>query len=1151
MINHLNYERTLNPGDEESLSKIVKKIPNNSVVLDIGCGSGTLGSYLVSEKKCIVDGVDYDAEAIEKCSDKYRKTAVRNLESDSLKGYFEAESYDVIVVADVIEHLVKPDNLLSELKKLVKKDGTIIFSVPNVTHLALGFELLLGKFKYQNNGLLDNTHLRFYSKESLIDKLETFGLNVSELDSVQKQMNETEFPNYFSNFFPAHWVKKLILHRDDSLTYQWIVSTKLGVSAAIDVSQYKQSVAQAKFNPTFMSELYWTNEESSGHSIQNRLVGHIGLETEDFTLVDFNFSEAGTASSFQNIRIDPISDQKSFMIVGAEILNSEKKVIWTWTQHLAKKEMIAAKYVKSFGPAGILFQATSDDPQWFPEIDQQILMTLNSKSTFRLYLKTGESLSAFYNSEFISPTLNMEKVIEDTEKLVATMHNSTSWKITKPLRLASRVAKKSVKMYHLFSRYRKIYPGIKGLLRIFLLARFLLWKGGIKGLVNKINTFTGVQKPVSELNYVDSHDVLVLKDIDLQQGATLPSDIAVHAHIFYTELASEIGSYLKNIPMKYALYVTTDTEEKASILKKAFASLENAKTLEVQVTENRGRDIYPFVAALGPKLAKHEIVLHIHSKRSPHESLVLSGWRRYLMESLLGNPQRVLSILQQFEKDKDLGILFPNYFQSAKQFIYKKDSFNENNIKKMLLRADKNKEDINKIDLNFFPAGDMFWLRGKAIEPFVKMNLNAKDFEPEMGQVNLTIAHAIERMFPYFANEVNLQTKAFLAETFLSANSSSHRFDLFSTYLKEGVIKSPTILFDHNGGGGTNLYTTEVLKSISTAGGASLRIYFSNGFWFVQWYGNNDGMFFYTSSDNELFSALELTAGSEVIVNSLYGVPDVKDVINRIVRLKQVLKVKLDIKMHDFYALCSSPHLSDYTGKYCGVPEDLNVCKKCLKESRGWYHSWYPKDKIPTTITEWRKPFSDLFDVADKIDFFDPSSVEIARKAFVIADEKINVAPHAVHYFTKDKPMKTAGVPSIGILGTLSQIKGSDVINDLNTYLEKQGGLVPITIVGSSVVPVPEGIHMHGAYEQVDLVKIMNLYGINVILMPSIVPETFSFTISEAMAMRLPIVAFDIGAQGRRVRSYDLGKVIPLNSSPEIIFSAIKDILKKAQESKK
>ena len=66
--------------------------------------------------------------------------------------------------------------------------------------------------------------------------------------------------------------------------------------------------------------------------------------------------------------------------------------------------------------------------------------------------------------------------------------------------------------------------------------------------------------------------------------------------------------------------------------------------------------------------------------------------------------------------------------------------------------------------------------------------------------------------------------------------------------------------------------------------------------------------------------------------------------------------------------------------------------------------------------------------------------------------------------------------------------------------------------------------------------------------MPSIVPETFSYTISEAIKMGLPIVAFDIGAQGNRVKQYKLGKVVPLGSSPVVILAAIKTVLKIGQE---
>jgi glycosyltransferase involved in cell wall biosynthesis len=101
--------------------------------------------------------------------------------------------------------------------------------------------------------------------------------------------------------------------------------------------------------------------------------------------------------------------------------------------------------------------------------------------------------------------------------------------------------------------------------------------------------------------------------------------------------------------------------------------------------------------------------------------------------------------------------------------------------------------------------------------------------------------------------------------------------------------------------------------------------------------------------------------------------------------------------------------------------------------------------------------------------------------------------------------------------------------------------------VGQSLVSTPSHINVHGAYEPNHLPIIIRKNKINVIFVSSIVPETFSYTISEAMAMGLPIVAFDLGAQGNRVKQYPLGKVVPLGSSPEMILMAIQSVLKIAQ----
>ncbi len=374
---------------------------------------------------------------------------------------------------------------------------------------------------------------------------------------------------------------------------------------------------------------------------------------------------------------------------------------------------------------------------------------------------------------------------------------------------------------------------------------------------------------------------------------------------------------------------------------------------------------------------------------------------------------------------------------------------------------------------------------------------------------------------------------------------------LLRTYLEKELILNPTIIFDHNGGGGSNSYSYELMKTIHAEGGVVLRVYCFDTVWFVQWSGGNkDEMLFFTDSIEELFEVLSVSHSANIIINSLYGYPDIKVAAANIVNLVQTLKATLDFKIHDFYALCPSPHLSDYEDKYCGVPEDLEVCKQCLKKNLSWYHSWYPKENRPTDIAEWRKPFAELFEVASTVTLFDSSSVDIVRKAFYLDDSKVKVVPHVLNSFECDNPIDITGSLHIGILGTLSHVKGGSVVKMLCEHIDEQGLDIPITVVGNSFVDTPPRVNVHGKYTPNDLPIIVSKRGINVILMPSIIPETFSYTISEAMAMGLPLVAFDIGAQGHRVKQYALGKVIPLGSSPAVILAAIQSVLKVAQEKK-
>src|SRR5690606_24139579 len=103
------------------------------------------------------------------------------VEKDSTKKI--TKKYDVILMIDVIEHLVNPRNSLRSIGSLLKPDGVLIFSVPNMAHISIRLNLLNGKLNYTKTGLLDDTHLHFYTEEYLVNVLTDAGFAISDFRS--------------------------------------------------------------------------------------------------------------------------------------------------------------------------------------------------------------------------------------------------------------------------------------------------------------------------------------------------------------------------------------------------------------------------------------------------------------------------------------------------------------------------------------------------------------------------------------------------------------------------------------------------------------------------------------------------------------------------------------------------------------------------------------------------------------------------------------------------------------------------------------------------------------------------------------------------------------------------------------------------------
>jgi 2-polyprenyl-3-methyl-5-hydroxy-6-metoxy-1,4-benzoquinol methylase len=150
----------------------------NHSILEIGCGNGnTLIELKKLGKASYVAGVDIvDLGQTEKL-DKFILADIEKEELNSLN-----KNFDIIICADVLEHLKDPWSVLRRLKKFLKSDGILIASIPNIREYKTILSILLeGDFKYCESGILDKTHLRFFCKKNIIELFQNSGFKVAEI----------------------------------------------------------------------------------------------------------------------------------------------------------------------------------------------------------------------------------------------------------------------------------------------------------------------------------------------------------------------------------------------------------------------------------------------------------------------------------------------------------------------------------------------------------------------------------------------------------------------------------------------------------------------------------------------------------------------------------------------------------------------------------------------------------------------------------------------------------------------------------------------------------------------------------------------------------------------------------------------------------
>jgi 2-polyprenyl-3-methyl-5-hydroxy-6-metoxy-1,4-benzoquinol methylase len=160
--------------------KIVHYIGKNKKVLDVGCSEGLL-SQRMHQNNCTVVGIEVDNEAALKAKSYCKEVVIEDVESVSLNPQY-LNYFDVIIFADILEHLKDPLEVLRTFKSYLNDEGYIIISVPNIANWKIRLQLLLGNFEYQEYGILDSGHLRFFNENSAKKLVNSAGFEISEFD---------------------------------------------------------------------------------------------------------------------------------------------------------------------------------------------------------------------------------------------------------------------------------------------------------------------------------------------------------------------------------------------------------------------------------------------------------------------------------------------------------------------------------------------------------------------------------------------------------------------------------------------------------------------------------------------------------------------------------------------------------------------------------------------------------------------------------------------------------------------------------------------------------------------------------------------------------------------------------------------------------
>jgi SAM-dependent methyltransferase len=272
---------------------MVELVGGTKRVLDVGCATGYLAKALV-ERGCTVTGLEFDEGAAEEARPHLDRLIVGDLETMDLAEAVGDERFDVVVFGDVLEHLKDPLAALRKAKSVMAERGSVVASIPNIAHGSVRLALLAGRFDYQDLGLLDSTHVRFFTRSSVEDLFREAGMVPVDVRRTTAGFFDTPVPVQEGEFPPE--VVDAVRADPEAETYQFVLKA-VPDDADAAVTQLRRD-AEAQRDRIVVLEAELAGARAGAQESLGR------AEDADKRAADLENRLAGTVEELETVRAD-------------------------------------------------------------------------------------------------------------------------------------------------------------------------------------------------------------------------------------------------------------------------------------------------------------------------------------------------------------------------------------------------------------------------------------------------------------------------------------------------------------------------------------------------------------------------------------------------------------------------------------------------------------------------------------------------------------------------------------------------------------------------------------------------------------------------------------------------------------------------------